>query len=199
MKARRSNLWTFIIYPEDSCPSDYISIIGSWVVPVLLSPVHDADKNADLTEKKKHQHVMIYFGSGANKSIEQVKNYSDQLNGTQPFIVESSNSMIRYFIHKDNPEKAQYKIEDLKAFAGFEYMSAFENYTTQTQLYKFIEKFIRDNSMFNYATLIQSLEENNYQYEAMFCRQHTLYFRTYLDGMYQRIHKKRNNVSKNET
>lgn len=189
MKERRSNLWTFIIYPEDSCPSDYLSIIGSWVVPVLLSPVHDADKNADQTEKKKHQHVMIYFGSGQNKSLNLVKPFADQLNGTRPFPVESANSMIRYFIHKDNPEKAQYKIEDLKAFAGFEYLQAFENYATEEQMYNYLENFIRDLGIYNYATLLIALNEHNLSYEAMFVRKHTMFFRAYLDGMYQRIHK----------
>lgn len=110
---KRSNLWLCVVYPEDSLPDNYLQIISyEWHVPTLLSPVHDADLNADSTEKKKHIHIMIDFGSGQNKSYDQVLNLTKKLHGTVPVICQNRSAMIRYFIHRDNPEKAQYNIVD---------------------------------------------------------------------------------------
>lgn len=183
----RSNVWTFVCYPGDSLPENYIQIIDNWHVPTLLSPVHNKDKNGDESEKKKHIHVMLYFGSGANKSFNQVKKLSDQLGATRPEIVRSTNSLIRYFIHRDNPEKAQYRVEDLRAYGGFEYLTAFENYTNDEQCYKFIEDIINSEVIYNLHTLVVELRRRNCNYEAMFVRKHTIYFRSYLDGVYQKI------------
>ena len=67
-KPSRSNLWVCVVYPDDSLPENYRSIIDSWHLPVLLSPVHDADKNADESEKKKHMHIMTCSGRIQNQS-----------------------------------------------------------------------------------------------------------------------------------
>lgn len=186
-KQRRSNLWICVFYPDDSAPEDYEDIIQSWHLPVLLSPIHDADLNADSSEKKKHIHLMIDFGSGQNKSFDQVKNITDQLNGTNPIICQNRSAMIRYFVHKDNPEKHQYEINDLKTFGGFEYVAAFENYSNELQIYKFIEDIIFDNIIYNYAVLCRYMIQHGYQYEYNFLRKHTLHFKALLDGQFQMI------------
>ena len=113
MSNKRSNLWCFVGYPNDSLPKNYLSILQNEHIACLVSPIHDKDKNADNTEKKKHIHFMVYYGNGANKSQDQVSELSKKLNGTIPIIVNSRNAMIRYFIHADNPEKKQYSRNDL--------------------------------------------------------------------------------------
>lgn len=186
-KQRRSNLWICVVYPGDSLPKNYEEIIQSWHVPTLLSPVHDADKNADESEKKKHIHIMLDFGSGQNKSYDQVFEHTKQLNGTKPIICQNRSAMIRYFIHRDNPEKYQYNIQDLNSYSGFEYHAAFENYTNEIQIYKFIENLIFDNIIYNYAILCTYMNQKGYQYELNFLRKHTLHFKALLDGQYQLI------------
>lgn len=186
-KQRRSNLWICVFYPGDSAPEDYEDIIQGWHLPVLISPVHDADLNADQSEKKKHIHLMIDFGSGQNKSFDQVKNITDQLKGTSPIICQNRSAMVRYFVHKDNPEKHQYEINELKTFGGFEYAAAFENYSNEIQIYKFIEDLIYDNMLYNYAVLCRYMVSKGYQYELNFLRKHTLHFKALLDGQYQLI------------
>lgn len=183
--SKRSNLWVFIIYPGDSCPKDYIDIIQNWHIPCLLSPLHDADKNADLSEKKVHQHVMLDFGSGQNKSYDQVKEYADELKGTIPIICHNKNAMVRYFVHLDNPEKVQYKIEQLKCFSGFEYDKAFETYTNEACMYRFIENIIYENMIYNYAYLVRYMIEHGLEYELMFLRRHSIHFKCILDGYFQ--------------
>lgn len=186
-KQRRSNLWICIVYPDDSLPENYENIIQGFHVPVLLSPVHDADLNADESEKKKHIHVMIDFGSGQNKSYDQVFELTSQLKGSIPIICQNRSAMIRYFVHKDNPEKHQYDINDLRSFSGFEYHQAFENYSNEIQIYKFIEDIIFDNMIYNYAVLCRYMQQKGYAYEYNFLRKHTLHFKALLDGQYQLI------------
>lgn len=183
---KRSNTWTFVIYPGDSAPENYVNIIQRWHIATLLSPIHDKDLNGDETEKKKHIHVMMYFGSGQNKSLNQIQEFSKQLNGTVPFIVHNTNALIRYFVHKDNPEKHQYDLNDLISISGFEYHQAFESYTTEQELYMAIEDIITTNVIYNYAELIIYLNSNNLLYEAMFVRKHTMFFNSYLNGIYQK-------------
>ena len=183
---KRSNLWVCVFYP-DSAPKGFLDIINSWRIPCLLSPIHNADMNADESEKKEHIHLMLDFGSGQNKSFKQVKEYTDQLKGTIPIICNCRNAMIRYFIHKDNPEKAQYDYNDLISFSGFEYEKAFENFSSEIELYKFIEKLIYDNMIYNYAVLVKTMTDKELYYELNFLRKHTLHFKALLDGYYQLI------------
>lgn len=182
----RSNLWTFIIYPE-SMPNNYLNIINNWHIPCLISPLHNKDIEGSEEEIKAHYHVMLYFGIGANKSINQVKEFSSQLNGTLPFIVNSSIAMIRYFVHKDNPEKQQFDIHDLIALGGFDYLDAFKDNYTDDLMYDRIEDIINDHILFNVKQLQQHLKNNNMTDELRFFRRHTLYFKYLMDGVYQNI------------
>lgn len=197
-KEKRSNLWICVVYPGDSLPKNYEDIIKSWHLPVLCSPIHDADKNADSTEKKKHIHIMIDFGSGQNKSFDQVKSFTDQLKGTVPWICHSRSAMIRYFIHLDNPEKHQYSIDDFKKYGGFDFKGAFDSFTSEDQLYRFLEDIIYDNAIFNYAVLLRYLNELHMNYEAMFLRKHSLHFKALIDGQYHLIQSGKQIITSNE-
>lgn len=186
---RRSNCWSFIIYPGDSAPDNYLQVVQNWHIPALLSPLHTPDPDGEEGEKRKdHIHVMMYFGKGANKSQEQVDQYSQELNGTKAFIVESPDGMIRYFIHKDNPEKQQFEVFDLVRFAGFQVSQAFNNFDQESQMYDNIEDFITDKGIYNFFVLQQSLKQEGRISELEFLRRRsTNYFRSVLDGRYQLV------------
>lgn len=169
----RSNTWTFCIYPE-SMPKDYLQIIGSWCIPILLSPVHDSDVNGNGMEKKEHIHVLMYFGKGANKSYSQVMKFVEKLHGCPCEVVHNSVGLIRYFVHKDNPEKHQYSIDDMRSFFGFEYLSAFQNnLIDEDRFFNFIEEFCEDNRIYNYYQLTLLLKRDNLLSELNFLRQHS--------------------------
>lgn len=182
--SKRSNVWAFVVYPGDSLPDNYIQMFRDLHIPTLLSPVHDKDVNADYTEKKKHIHVMLYFGKGANKSFDQVKEISDKFNGCNPIIVNNVNAMIRYFVHYDNPEKVQYLRSDLICISGFDIKDAFDSYTNDSLIYSSIENYIRDNEIYNFYHLVYFLKQNNLYIELEFLRRHSLYFKSILDGRY---------------
>lgn len=189
----RTNLWTFLIYPDDSAPENYIEKIQSWLIPALLSPVHDIDPFAlDPDEKiKKHIHVMLYFGVGQKKSFDQVKFLSDQLNGTIPFPVQSRNAMTRYFIHRDNPNKQQFNESELVCLSGFEIGDAFGSFLLDQQYYDYIERVIIDNKFMNLADLVIYLLDMNMISEIRFVRSHTYYFDRLMDGIYKRAGRKK--------
>lgn len=186
MSGKRSNVWACVIYP-DSMPENYLNIIQNWHIACLISPIHDSDLNGDGTEKKQHIHIMLYFGSGANKSIDQVKEFTDQLNGTIPIIVNNRNAMARYFIHKDNPEKHQYDINDLICISGYDLGNAFDSYTNDNLLFQKLEEIIYENKIYNFYVLVGFLRKNNFIEELNFLRRHTMYIKCVLDGRYHLV------------
>lgn len=182
----RSNTWTFCIYPDRGLPSNYKEIIGSWCIPTLLSPVHDSDVNGNGMEKVKHIHVMMYFGKGANKSYSQVMKFVEKLDGCPCEVVHNSVGLIRYFVHKDNPEKVQYDIKQMQSFFGFQYMEAFNNnIADEDLLFDFIENFIDDHFVYNYYQLTKSLKEHGMINELNFLRRHSMHIRYFLTDKYQ--------------
>lgn len=184
-KELRSNLWTFCIYPE-SMPKNYLDVINGFMIPTLLSPLHDADLNGNGMEKKAHMHVMMHFGSRANKSYNQVMKFVEKLNGCPCEVVHNSVGMIRYFIHRDNPEKHQYNLEDIKSFFGFQYLEAFENnYTDESRLFQFLEDLCEDNKVYNYYQLTLILKKMGLINELNFLRRHSTHIRYFLTDKYQ--------------
>lgn len=183
--SKRSNLWAFIGYPDDSLPDNYLNICQNWHIPCLISPVHDKDLNGDLTEKKKHIHFMLYFGIGANKSFDQVKEYSNQLNASIPIIVNNADAMTRYFIHLDNPEKHQYKKSDLICLSGFEIKNAFDSFSNDSKIYQSIEDLIIKEKIYNFYILINYLKYYNMSIELDFLRRHSFYFKEIINARFQ--------------
>lgn len=113
----RSRLWVFVAYPE-SLPENWLDIVAEWHVPCCVSPLHDRDINADGEQKKPHYHIVLQFTG--NKSYQQIVDLIAPLNCTVPQKVNSLKGQVRYLIHYDNPDKAQYNKADLKYFGGFD-------------------------------------------------------------------------------
>ena len=106
----RARIWSFVGYPGDSLPENYAEILSDdlhlcWAE----SPIHDADLNGDGSQKKAHIHFILSFEG--MKSFDQVKEITDILHCPIPQKCRNARSLVRYFIHLDNPEKHQYKIE----------------------------------------------------------------------------------------
>lgn len=118
-KTIQSRSWTFVLYP-DSCPEDWQEkLVG---VPFLRSPLHDKDLNPDGTPKKAHWHVLISFPN--QKTLNQIQALCNALNAPSPQVVKDTRAMARYFLHLDNPEKAQYDKLDMLVGGGFDLENA---------------------------------------------------------------------------
>lgn len=204
--AKRSNTWAFVIYPGDSAPTNYLDVIHSFLLPTLISPLHNPDKVNEVMDpdsgeyidtRKIHQHVMLYFST--LKSFDQVNEYCKKLNGTRPFPVHCAEAMIRYFIHWDDPDKQQFydkkketresAIDKLLSFNGFEYLTAFSNYSNEDKIYDFIEELVINEKIANLIDLLIYLKNHKMRYEIKFIRTHTMYTKALLDGQYHKLSK----------
>lgn len=119
--------FAFILYPESS-PADWESKLSALHIPCVLSPPHDKDVDENGQVKKLHFHVILKFDSV--KTIPQVLNYLwtsgfSHVEFVEP--IKSLKSYERYLIHMDDPDKFQYKKEDVKCFSGASYLDDEEN------------------------------------------------------------------------
>lgn len=104
--------WSLIVYPE-SAPENWESMLTDvYHMDWARSPLHDKDLMDDGSGnfKKPHYHVQFYFAG--KKSFSQVREIADALNAPIPQVTKNFRGAIRYFFHMDNPEKAQYALED---------------------------------------------------------------------------------------
>lgn len=121
----RKRNWTFLIYP-DSAPENWEEIFASQNLPALISPLHDQDVNeADDEQKKPHYHVILQFRG--KKTEQQAQEISDLFSGVKVKPVNDMRSLARYLCHLDNPEKAQYNIDDVKTYGGIDYQELIES------------------------------------------------------------------------
>ena len=181
--AKRSSKWAFIVYP-DSAPENWQEILKSLLVPCAVSPLHDKDLNPTGDEKKPHWHVFIEFDS--LKSYEQAKEITDLFNGTIPQIIKSPIGMVRYFIHKDNPEKHQYNWSDITVYNGFD-LERYDSYT-ESEIDHFIADillFIDSVPIYEYADLLSYVADaKNGHFEDWYriVRKNTVLFNGYISS-----------------
>lgn len=117
-KGRTRNFAT-VVYP-DSAPDHWMDILNEFHVPAFISPLHYSDVNPDGEMKKPHWHVLIMFDGV--KTDEQAKEIFDSINGVGLERVSTLRGYARYLTHMDNPEKFQYDKNDVKQFAGADYI-----------------------------------------------------------------------------
>lgn len=115
----RARNFATVVYPE-SAPPDWLEKLTEQMIPAFVSPLHDQDENPGGEAKKPHYHVMVMFEG--KKSDEQIKAIFDSFGGVGLEVVKSLRGYARYLCHLDNPEKAQYLPDEVKAFCGADYM-----------------------------------------------------------------------------
>lgn len=166
-KDNRTRNWSFILYPE-SAPENWIDLLKMEMVPFAVSPLHDMDSNEGTGElKKAHFHVLICFEG--KKSYEQVKSITDRLKATIPQTVNSSKGLIRYFVHKDNPEKYQYNQNDIKVFGNIDVVGAFKTATSRYEAIKEMRKYCDENDIVEFADLFDYCALHNDEWFNLLC------------------------------
>lgn len=181
MADARSRNWSFIGYPNESLPENYREILCDELhLTWAESPIHDKDLNPDGEIKKPHIHFIVCFEG--NKSFDQIKEISDRLGCPVPQKVSSVNGLIRYFIHKDNPEKFQYNKDDIKCYGGFDIDSYFAPTASQYQeMIKDILNFCIDNEIYEFNNLINFvLQMGNSDWLYILTSRNTSFFVHYL-------------------
>lgn len=120
--------WTFVLYPE-SCPENWQEILVG--IPFVRSPLHDKDVNADGSPKKPHWHVLVSFANP--RRLEYMQGLVKSLNAPSPQLCRDTRAMVRYFLHLDNPEKAQYQKQDILVGGGFDLENALKLSRTEEE------------------------------------------------------------------
>jgi len=120
----RTRHWGFIAYPT-SVREDWLSILSQLGIQAAISPLHDKDVTQDGTLKKPHWHVCLCFDSV--KSQEQIQEITQAIvkegeKGYLPVRILSLRGTLRYFIHVDDPDKAQYSADDVQTIGGLDYV-----------------------------------------------------------------------------
>ena len=152
-KDGRARAWTIVLY-DDSAPSDWRDRLDNLHVPWLESPLHQYDTNPDGEIKKAHRHLLLYFQG--KKTFDSVKAISDSISQPRPEPVADMRGMVRYFIHRDNPDKFQYPLSELISHNGFDFGDYFS--ATKTERYEMI------------AQMMDYIEENNITEFAVFSK-----------------------------
>lgn len=178
-KENRSRVWTFILYPTDSAPSEWQKILDDEKVQWCESPLHDKDINADETQKKIHKHILLKFSS--LKSYNQVLEITKKVNGTIPQKCANTTGMIRYFAHLDNPEKAQYSMNDIIGHCGFdvfEYLSL--SSSDKRNILREIMQCIIDNDITEYCDLVELAFYKNEQWFDLISNGYSIFLTNYI-------------------
>lgn len=141
------------------------------------SPLHDSDLNADDTQKKPHWHIVVIFDG--KKSYEQILSITQTIKATNPQLVHNLQGLMRYFIHLDNPEKAQYDIKDIFAVGINVELEILGQGNFNKKLKSEILNIIKSNDLTEYCELLDFLQDN-YEEHFEFATNHTILFNAYL-------------------
>ena len=166
----RAKDWTFIVYPE-SAPADWRGILADKLqVKAIISPLHDEDVLDDVeqTPKKAHYHVILRFDS--KKSFAQIKEITDLLNQPIPQKIKSIEGAVRYLIHADSPDKAQYNQADIQVIGNIDLDRYFKKTAIQKdELTAEIMDYICDNDITELADLLDYCRCENIEWFRHLC------------------------------
>lgn len=139
---KRTRNYATVVYPE-SAPENWEIILSNEFVPAFISPLHENDLNPDNSPKKPHYHVILMFDSV--KTTEQAKEVFAKIGGVGCEIVKSLRGYSRYLCHLDNPEKAQYNVDNVKSLCGADYISviglAIDKFLAMDEMMDFCDKY----------------------------------------------------------
>lgn len=175
----RTRNFASILY-EESAPNNWRDILQECFVPCFISPFHDKDVNPTGELKKPHYHIIIMFDSV--KTSEQAKEIFDKVNAVGCEFVKSIRGYARYLCHLDNPEKAQYNIEDVTALCGADYLGiiglACDKYKAVAEMIDFIDS----NEVPSYAYLLRYARNARFDWFKLLCDNSSYVIKEYISA-----------------
>jgi hypothetical protein len=156
-KDTRARHWSFIVYPE-SAPENWIELLKSQMLTFAVSPLHDKDlcesPNSDGVREPKKPHYHVFMCFEGKKSYEQVKTITDSLQATIPQAVVSAKGLIRYFVHKDDPNKYQYDIKDIFVYGDIDIITPFQTSSSRYEAIREMLIFVDENGIMEFQDLM---------------------------------------------
>lgn len=117
----KSKYFCCILYPDSATydTNNVIKALAAEHLTFALSPIHDRDVEADGSKKKGHYHLLLAYSSAT--TLNNIRGWfsvcglpDSELHSVR--VCASGVGYFRYLTHKDNPEKAQYKDNDIRVF-----------------------------------------------------------------------------------
>lgn len=180
----RTRNYATVVYPE-SAPEAWQNILAEHFVPAFISPLHDKDLNATGEQKKPHYHVMIMFDGVKTK--DQAKSIFDSIGGVGCEVVQSLRGYARYLCHLDNPDKAQYKTEDVRCLCGADYVAviglALDKYKAIGEMTDWCE----ENGIVAFSDLFLYARMERYDWFRVLCDNGAVIMREYLKSKFWAI------------
>lgn len=146
----RTRNFATVVYP-DSASENWKQTIAESKIPCFISPLHDADINANGEPKKPHYHVMTMYDGP--KTEDQAREFFETFGGVGCEIVKSARAYARYLCHLDNPEKAQYSIDDVGCFGGADYLTLIGTMADKAKAIREMHAWINENDITCYSDL----------------------------------------------
>lgn len=162
----RTRNFATVVYPE-SAPSDWMELLTQQFVPALVSPLHDRDINPTGELKKPHYHVIILFDSV--KTNVQAQEVFEVIGGVGCEAVKSIRAYTRYLCHMDNPEKAQYSLDDVRQFGGADFYKIIECVIDRYTAIAEILDFCDDNKIYSFRKLVQICRMEHFEWFRSIC------------------------------
>lgn len=148
----RARGWACIVYPE-SAPSGWVDELNECHLQVLISPLHDADVNADGQPKKAHYHVMVMFEQPV--PMEKARATFGRIGVTAPpEILHSIKAYARYLVHMDDHDKHRYSEDDVTELGGASWAAtALDEGEERDLILNEIEDWIDEQGTYSYRAL----------------------------------------------
>lgn len=173
----RTRNYATVIY-EESAPKNWMDILSDMNVPCFVSPFHQFDVNPDGELKKPHYHVLLTFDSV--KTEDQAKVIFNSIGGVGCETVQSLRGYARYLCHLDNPEKYQYKVEDVSCFCGTDYLSVIGLPTDKYKAIREMMEYCSNNNVYAYDELLEYASVNHFDWFRVLCDSGTMVIKEYL-------------------
>lgn len=174
---RRVRNYATVVYPE-SAPDGWQDILSQHFVPAFISPLHDKDLNPTGEPKKPHYHVLIMFDGVKTK--EQAQDIFLSIGGVGCEVVQSIRGYARYLCHLDNPEKAQYKQEDVRSLCGADYPGTIGLVTDKYKAIGEMIDYCSEYNIYSYSDLLEYCRMERFDWFRVLCDNGTVVMKEYL-------------------
>lgn len=178
---KRTRNFATVVYPE-SAPKDWQDILSAQFIPAFISPLHDKDKNPTGEPKKPHYHVVLMFDSV--KTREQAAEVFSKIGGVGCEIVQSIRGYARYLCHLDNPEKVQYKQEDVRSLCGADYAGTIGLVIDKYKAIGEMIDFCIEYNIDSYSNLLEYCRTERFDWFRVLCDNGTVVMKEYLKSKY---------------
>lgn len=146
--------WACIVYPE-SAPPDWVDKLKESHLEILISPLHDADVDAEGKPKKEHYHVLAIWPGPTVESAAR-KLFSSIGITAPPEVVRTLKGYARYLCHLDDHDKAPYDPANVIALGGAVWAAvALDEAEERDRILDEIEAYIDSSGVVSYAMLMR--------------------------------------------